>query len=174
LSNKSQISGYLVFIFLTVIVLVIQGSFLSFYFTRGKTPDLLLIVVVCLAFLWGEKRGIVIGIIAGFLQDIFYGPALGFFVLAKMLAAYLAGLTSSEVYKDQIIGPMITVFMATFVHEFIVYFLLTFFWEPGTGFIYALAALFLPRAIYHFVLTLFFYPLLYRAEQKGVFYFFLK
>jgi rod shape-determining protein MreD len=149
-----------------IVFLVLQGSFLPFYFVQRVAPDLLLIFVVCLAFLWGENRGIVVGVTAGLLQDIFYGPSLGFYALAKMLVAYLAGLTSREVYKDQLIGPMITVFMATFAHEFIVYFLLSFFWGNRIGFFYALEALFLPKAVYHFFLTIIFYPLLYRAEQK--------
>lgn len=165
LEKGFQFKRYFFVILLMIGILVIQGSFLSFY--RGIAPDLLLIFVTCLAFLWGENKGIAIGIIAGFLQDIFYGPSIGFFALAKMLVAYLAGLTSREVYKDQIIGPMVTVFMATFAHEFIVYFLLSFFWGNKTNFFYAIEALFLPKAVYNFLLTIIIYPLLYRAEQKG-------
>jgi rod shape-determining protein MreD len=127
-------------------------------------------MVVCLAFLWSEKRAIMVGIIAGFIQDVLFGPAIGFFCLAKMIAALLAGLASHEIYRDQIIGPMLTVFFVTFVHEIIIFYLTGFFWGNTFTFYVALEKLFLPKAIYHFVLTMLFYPLFYRAEQKKFFY----
>jgi len=169
LSNKLSVKPYLVFTFLAVITLIIQGSFFSFIFVRSMVPDLLLIIVVCLAFVWGEKRGIVLGLICGFLQDIFFGPAIGFFTLAKMSAAFFSGFSSREIYKDQLIGPLLTVFLATFIHEFIVYFLVGLFFENDFSFFFALDRLFLPRAFYHLALTAMIYPLLYRAEQKNFF-----
>lgn len=169
MGHKLSIKPYLVFSFLAVITLVLEGSFFSFIFVRSMVPDLLLIIVVCLAFVWGEKKGIVLGLISGFCQDIFFGPAIGFFTLAKMIAAFFSDFSSQEIYKDQIIGPMLTVFLATFIHEFIVYFLVGLFWENDISFFFALDQLFLPRALYHLVLTALIYPLLYRAEQKNFF-----
>ncbi len=160
----------MVVIFITVIILVIQSSLLPFLIVNGIIPDLLLIMVVCLAFLWGEKKAVAVGLMAGFIQDIFFGPSLGFFCLAKMLAALIAGLTSYEIYRDQIIGPMLTVFFVTFLHEITVFYLTGFFWGNTVSLITAIEQLFLPRAVYHFVLMMFFYPLFYRAEQKKFFY----
>lgn len=170
LNNKSHAVSYLIVIFIFIIIIVLQGSFLSFFLDGDNVPDLLLVAVICLVFLWGENRGLLVGLIAGLLQDLFFGPALGFFTLSKVLVAILAGAASREIYRDQIIGPMITVFFATFLHEIIVFFLTDFFWGIETGFYYSLEKLFLPKAIYHFILMLFLYPLFYRAEQKQFFY----
>lgn len=154
---------------MAVLILIFQGSFLSFFFTGGSPPDLLLIVVLCLAFFGGEKRGLVIGLIAGFCQDVIFGPAIGVFTLAKMLSAFLAGLAAREIYKDQIIGPALTVFFLTFLHEIII-FLLIALWGGGTPQANLALHSFFPRALGHFFLTLPLYPLLYRAEQKNFFY----
>ncbi len=170
LNNKSHAVPYLIVIFIFIIIIVLQGSFLSLFLDGGIIPDLLLIAVICLVFLWGENRGLIVVLIAGLFQDLFIGPAIGFFTLSKMLVAILAGAASREIYRDQIIGPMITVFFATFLHEIIVFSLSDFFWGIETGFYYSLEKLFLPKAIYHFILTLFLYPLFYRAEQKQFFY----
>lgn len=170
LGNKLPFKAFFVLFILICFTLIIEGSFFSFIFARSMVPDLLLIIVVCLAFLWGEKKGIALGLICGFLQDLFYGPAIGFFSLAKMISAYFSGLSSREIYKDQIFGPMLTVFLATFVHEFIVYFLVELFWGNKFSFFFALDQIFIPRALYHLFLTLMIYPLLYRAEQKSYFY----
>ena len=174
MDNKDTLSPYLIVFMLSLFILVIEGSLLGVIFTRSNMPDLLLVFVVCLAFLWGEKKGIVLGLLTGLLQDLFFGPALGFFALAKMVVAYLAGLTAREVYKDQLAGPMLVVFMATFVHEFIIFFLRLLFWGSTGDFFYLLDVLFLPKAVYHLMLTIPFYTLLYRIDQKGYFYLFSK
>lgn len=169
-ASKGYLSAYLIFAFLAIIVLVFQGSFLVFFLVRGMMPDLLLIIVVCLAFLWGEKRGLVAGIIAGLLQDVFFGPALGFYILAKIIPAYFSGMISREITREHILGPMIMVFIATLIHEIIVYQMVDFFWGIEVTFSLSIKNLFLPQALYHFVLTAFIYPLLYRAEEKKIFY----
>ena len=169
MEEKISLKPYIIFTFLAIIVLLFEGSFLPLVFSGSMFPDFLLIIVICLAFLWGDKKAIVLGAICGFFQDLFFGPAIGFFTLAKVLAAYFSGLTSKEIYKDQIIGPMLTVFLATFLHEFVVYFLQWIFWGNKFSFFYALDRVFLPRAIYHLALTALIYPLLYRAEKISFF-----
>lgn len=154
---------------MTILVLIFQGSFLSFFFMKGGIPDLLLIIVLCLAFLGGEKKGLLIGLIAGLCQDVIFGPAIGVFTLAKMLSAYLAGLAAREIYKDQIVGPALTVFLLTFLHEIIIFFLIGF-WGGSNPQLAIVFKNFLYRAIFHVILTLPLYPLLYRAEQKNFFY----
>ena len=174
LGSEKELSPYLIVFLLSLFILIIEGSLLGVIFTRSNMPDLLLVFVICLAFLWGEKKGVVVGLLAGLLQDIFFGPALGFFALAKMVVAYLVGITAREVYKDQLAGPMLIVFMATFVHEFIIFFLRLLFWGSGGDFFYFMDVLFLPKAVYHLMLTIPVYYLLYRVDQKGHFYPFSK
>lgn len=170
LENKLQLLFYPAFIFIIILILIFQGSFLSYFFAQGRMPDLVLVIVLCLTFLTDEKRGMLLGIIAGFLQDLIFGPALGVFSLAKMLVAFSAGLISREIYKDQIIGPTIAVFLLTFFHEAIVFLLVSLFWGGSCfNFYYSFKNLFLTRALYHFFLTIPIYPLLYRAEQKNFF-----
>ena len=172
--DNNTLSPYLIVFLLSLFILVLEGSLLGVIFTRVNMPDLLLVFVTCLAFIWGEKKGVLIGLLAGLLQDLFFGPALGFFALAKMVVAYLAGTTAREVYKDQLAGPMLVVFMATFVHEFIIFSLRFLFWGSGGDLFYFLDVVFLPKAVYHFMLTIPIYSILYRADQKGYFYPFSK
>jgi rod shape-determining protein MreD len=170
LEKKFQLIFYPAFIFVIILILIFQGSFLSYFFSQGCMPDLVLIIVLCLTFLTDEKRGMLAGIIAGLLQDIIFGPALGVFTLAKMLAAFGAGLISREIYKDQIVGPTLAVFLLTFFHEAIVFLLVSLVWRGSCfNFYYSFKNLFLTRAFYHLILTIPLYPLLYRAEQKNFF-----
>lgn len=170
MEGKFHLLFYPFFTIMAVLILVFQGSFLSFFFEGGSMPDLLLIVILCLAFLRGEKMGLFTGMIAGFWQDIIFGPAIGVFILAKMFSAFLAGLAAREVYRDQIIGPALLVFLLTFIHEVIVFLFASFLGGNNMQFPFAIKNLFFPKAVYHFLLTLPLYPLLYRAEQKNIFY----
>ncbi len=63
-----------------IILLVVQGSLSPFFNIGARQPDLLLILVVCLSILWGNKKGAVLGLTAGLTQDILYGQALGVLV----------------------------------------------------------------------------------------------
>jgi len=174
LNGKKPFSFYLSVCLLSILILLIEGSLLALFFGGAVMPDLLLVMVICLAFIQGEQKGMVLGLLAGLLQDLFFGPAIGFFGLAKMVTAYLVGLASREIYKDQLIGLMVIVFIATFVHEFIILFLGLLFWGGTGSFFYLLDILFLEKTVYHLLLAVPVYLLLHRAERHGFFYIFPK
>ncbi len=148
--------------------LIIQGSLIPFLNIGARQPDLLLILVVCLSILWGSKKGAALGLAAGLFQDILYGQALGIFALTKMLAGYLSGFTEKNIYKDFVLGPMLIVFLLTFLHEGLVF----IFSEEVTrlSLMYILLNAILPKALYNFCLTPFVYLLVYFANKKNFFY----
>lgn len=168
LNSRSYMKSYVIVAFIAIILLVVEGSIIALMFSGSIKPDLHLIFAVCLAFLWDEKKGITAALIIGLLQDIFLGPAVGFFALSKMITAFCVIYISREMYKEQVIGPMIIVFFLTFLHDSLTFFLTSIFWNKELGFFYAVEGIFLLRALYHFILTLFIYPLLYHADQRNI------
>ncbi|HAP32712.1 MAG TPA: rod shape-determining protein MreD, partial [Firmicutes bacterium] len=164
MEGKNTFSFYLIVFLLSILILLIEGSLLAIFFGGADMPDLLLVMVTCLAFIQGERRGMVLGLLAGLLQDLLFSPAIGFFGLAKMVTAYLVGLASREIYKDQLFGLIAIVFLATFIHEFIIIFLGLLFWGGAGSFLYLLDHLFLAKTVYHLLLAMPLYLLLHRAE----------
>ena len=83
---------------LVVVALVIQVSVLARLQLPGATPDLLLLVVLGLAFVYGHVSGALIGFGAGLLADL--APpadhAAGRYALVLCLIGYLAGLARPE------------------------------------------------------------------------------
>ncbi|RQD78183.1 MAG: rod shape-determining protein MreD [Candidatus Syntrophonatronum acetioxidans] len=151
-----------------ILTLIIQGSLYPFLNMGRGQPDLVLILVVCFSILWGSRRGAVIGLGAGFLQDILYGHALGLFALTKMLVGYFSGFTEKNIYKDFVLGPMIIAFILTFLHEGLVFvFSREIMYLP---LINALNATIFPRALYHFCLTPFAYLFFYYVNKRSFFY----
>lgn len=83
---------------LIVIALILQVSVLARLQLPGAVPDLLLLVVVGLALVYGHTAGALIGFAAGLLADI--APpadhAVGRYALVLCVIGYVAGLTKPE------------------------------------------------------------------------------
>jgi rod shape-determining protein MreD len=86
-------------------ILVLQGSLFPLFWPLAYQPDPLLVLVISLSILLGEKRGSLVGLAAGLLQDILFGPALGLFALSKVATAYLAGLPPGKSIKTRSSDP---------------------------------------------------------------------
>ncbi|WP_030748125.1 rod shape-determining protein MreD [Streptomyces sp. NRRL F-5135] len=100
---------------LIVVALVVQVSILARLQLPGAVPDLMLLVVLALAFVYGHVSGALIGFGAGLLADL--APpadhAAGRYALVLCVIGYLAGLAKPE--KGQMrtaLGPMIAVVAA--------------------------------------------------------------
>ncbi|MEV7424315.1 MULTISPECIES: rod shape-determining protein MreD [unclassified Streptomyces] len=83
---------------LVVVALVIQVSVLARLQLPGAVPDLVLLVVLALAFVYGHVSGALIGFGAGLLSDL--APpadhAAGRYALVLCVIGYLAGLVRPE------------------------------------------------------------------------------
>ncbi|MER5610576.1 MULTISPECIES: rod shape-determining protein MreD [unclassified Streptomyces] len=83
---------------LVVVALVVQVSVLARLQLPGAVPDLLLLVVLALAFVYGHVSGALIGFGAGLLADL--APpadhAAGRYALVLCVIGYLAGLLKPE------------------------------------------------------------------------------
>ncbi|HPU01440.1 MAG: rod shape-determining protein MreD [Firmicutes bacterium] len=149
-----------------VLALLVEGSVFSFFIVEQALPDIFLVMVVSLGFILDERRGAAIGLCAGLLQDVIFSKALGFFALAKMLLGYGAGLLGRELYREQLLAPVLLVFVGTLTHEFILHLLVSQFIGFGLPVEMSLSRLFIPKAFYNMALTLLIYPLFYRAYHR--------
>nr|WSZ95998.1 rod shape-determining protein MreD [Streptomyces sp. NBC_00857] len=100
---------------LVVVALVIQVSVLARLQLPGAVPDLMLLVVLALAFVYGHVSGALIGFGAGLLADLVppADHAAGRYALVLCVIGYLAGLARPE--KGQMrsaLGPMTAVVAA--------------------------------------------------------------
>jgi rod shape-determining protein MreD len=97
---------------LILLALVVQVSVLGRLQLPGATPDLLLLVVVGLALVWGPAAGCVAGFAAGLLADL--APpsdhAIGRYALVLCLMGYAAGLLRAEPGRQRsVLVPLLVV-----------------------------------------------------------------
>lgn len=101
---------------LVVVALIVQVSVLARLQLPGAVPDLLLLVVLGLALVYGHTAGAVIGFVAGLLADI--APpadhAVGRYALVLCVIGYAAGLAKPDNGQQHrsATGPMLVVAVA--------------------------------------------------------------
>lgn len=157
---------FLIISVLVVISLVLQGSVLAIAGPHGVHPDFLLVIVVALALLSDSKRGAIIGLCAGLLQDVLFGSPLGFFGFVNMLIGALAGLLADEIYRDFILAPMLLVAVFTLLSEIIIFLLMQFYYSHSISLLYYLQQVSLIKVAMHFIIIALIYPHLHRAQKR--------
>ncbi|EEG78144.1 rod shape-determining protein MreD [Dethiobacter alkaliphilus] len=159
--------GQVIIFALFVISLTLQGSVLSLAGPDGVHPDILLVIVVALSLLSDSKRGALVGLAAGLLQDILFGAPLGFFAFTKTLTGALAGLFADEIYKDFVLAPMLLVITFSVFNDGLTFFLQRLFAIPQPlSLVQYLQQYSLVRMAMHFFIMGLIYPSLYRAQKR--------
>ena len=97
---------FLIIIFELIICYVLQSSVCGNFTLNHTMPDLMMIIVVTVAYLKGSNAGILYGFCAGMILDLTYGTHLGFGALLYLLAGFLAGLFHKFYRKDDNITPL--------------------------------------------------------------------
>lgn len=96
-----------------ITALLVQTTVLSRLDFLGAQPDLVLVVVVCLALTGGPGVGMVSGFGAGLLQDLLSDHTLGLLALVLCCIGYVAGIVRAYLDRLAITTPMLFVGVAT-------------------------------------------------------------
>lgn len=152
---------YLIFFFISLLALSLQTTVFARLSLFGAAPDLILILVVCFAFLEGTYGGMLAALIGGLLADIFSAHVLGVQLLSKLLLAYLIGLTEEKIFKENPMVSVVGIIFATFIDYFLTCFLYQSFGIIKINFL-DMQRIFLGELIYNVVLIPVIYVLLYK------------
>jgi len=95
---------------------VLQSTLFHFFKIGGVKPDLILVIVLLSAFFKGERLGAVLGFIYGILEDLIVGRYIGIQALTKMTAGYAVGVLGKKLFQDNLISPLIGVFIGSIIH----------------------------------------------------------
>ena len=150
---------------LILICYILQSSVFSGLTFAGIIPNLMIILTSSFGFMRGEKEGLVIGFFCGLLTDIFFGSFLGFYALVLMYIGYLNGKFSRIFYPEDIKLPIALIVTSDLSYGIICY-ILTFMLRGRFDFAYYFLHIILPEALYTIVVTLFFYPVILKVNEK--------
>ena len=79
---------FVINIVLIIMAFAIQNCIFPFIPFLNVAPNLVLIILFTIGFIYGKKEGMLYGIIIGLLMDLFYTGVFGFFTLIYMAGVY--------------------------------------------------------------------------------------
>jgi len=127
--------------------------------------DLLLLVIVSASLIFGRVAGTSMGFFSGLLWDLLTAQIFGIYTLAKLITGYVMGGFEKKVFKENPILPVVAVFIATFIHEFILY-ISAFTLEIRAPFWLMFGQTMVPNALYNCLLAPFVYFAIYRFRNS--------
>ena len=146
-----------------IICYVLQSSVWGSLAINNTVPDLLMVVVVSVAYIKGGNAGIIYGFVAGIILDLTYGTHLGYFALLYLLMGFLAGIPHRFYRKDDNITPLILIAICVFINQSIFY-VTKFMLRGRLDYSFFLSDIILPKMVYS-VLT---GAVLYKLVQVSI------
>jgi len=102
-------------IFLGVLTLTLQTTFLRFFPVQQIRPDFMLIFTLYLGFSFPPVGGAILAFVLGYAVDLFSGNTFGFYAFSRPLLFYGAYLFKSKFYVEGFSSQFIFVFLLAFL-----------------------------------------------------------
>ena len=97
-----------ILILISLVLLILDNSFMPFLAIKGAFPSLLFVFAIAYSIIYGKKEAVIIGVISGLLQDIYFYEGLGVNALTNMLICLLAAFIGENIYRDKKFIPTIS------------------------------------------------------------------
>lgn len=147
-----------------ILCFVLQTTVFQWISFGGIVPNLLIILTASYGFMRGDKAGLLMGIVCGFLTDIFFGSFLGFNALLYMYVGYANGKFHQIFYPEDVKLPLVLILSSDLLYG-LSYYCIMFLLRKRFDFSYYFFNIILPEAVYTIILTLLVYPLLLLIER---------
>ncbi len=107
-------------ILLIFLALLLQASWINSLAIYGIAPDIVIIILVFIAFTRGQIEATILGFISGLLIDIYDpGTRLGVNALANSLVGFFAGYSRVSIAAEALPAQAAILFAATLLHDVI-------------------------------------------------------
>ncbi len=130
-----------------------------------STPNLLLILTFSFGFMDGQRMGMIYGVLAGILLDLFYSGPFGFYTLFYVYVGYMNGICTKYFYEDYVTLPLVLSIVNELAYNLYVY-VFRFLIRGRLDFLYYFREIMVPETIFTVVTTLFLYRLLLLINRK--------
>ena len=138
---------------------ILQTSILPMILSSDITPNLMIIVTASYGFMFGDRKGMCIGLVCGLLSDIYFGPLIGFEAGVYAIIGYFSGKFQKILYVEDLAFPLSLIAVCDFVYGFLTFVFL--FAMRNRLFMRAfLMQRMLPEMVYTLLAALPLYPLL--------------
>jgi len=131
----------------------------------STSPNLLLILTFSFGFIYGSFTGILCGLYAGFLMDMFYNVPYGFFILIFIYIGFINGLFTNWYYDDYLTLPIALCIISELLYNAAM--MLLRYFTAGTVHVgYSLTHIVLPEIIFALLITVLTYRVFLKANRS--------
>lgn len=158
-----------------LICYLLQTTLYRYFSLADIMPNIILILIVSVAYMRGRMTGLTIGLFAGLLVDFMYASyVIGIRALLFMLLGYLIGYINKYYSEDDYTLPIFMIAVSDLVYNFF-YYVIEYLLRGRMNILFYLRRIVLPEIIYTVVVSVLVYKLLhminnrmYRRPQKEV------
>ena len=155
----------LINLILIVIAFTIQNCVFPLIPFFSASPNLLLILTFSFGFMGGQRAGMLYGVLAGILLDLFYSGPFGFYTLFYVYVGYVNGICTKYYYEEYITLPLVLSIFNELAYNMYIY-VFRFLIRGRLNLFYYLRELVIPETIFTVVTTLFIYRLLLYINRR--------
>ncbi len=137
---------------------LLQSSAFSFLRISGVVPNVMLILLIAVAYAKGQIAAIILGFFAGLLTDLWFADTVGFCSILYMFIGFLAGYSNKIYEKRDYITPLLMVTAGEFLYSFL-YFVFLFLLRGRLDIGNYMISTILPRIMYTLITSIALYPL---------------
>ena len=155
----------LINLILIVIAFTIQNCVFPLIPFFSASPNLLMILTFSFGFMGGQRAGMLYGVLAGILLDLFYSGPFGFYTLFYVYVGYVNGICTKYYYEEYITLPLVLSIFNELAYNMYIY-VFRFLIRGRLNLFYYLRELVIPETIFTVVTTLFIYRLLLYINRR--------
>lgn len=152
---------FIVFLF----IYFLQSNFFSWYNIAGIEPNLFIIFTLFIGLYLGRTQGFSLGVIFGFLIDLFIGKRVGLNAIMLGVAGLIGGILDKSFSKESRMTFMIMSIAITILCEIINYTIQIILLGAEANFLQFMKIVII-EAIYNAILVVILYPLIQKAGNK--------
>ena len=105
-------------IIVLVSLLIIDNTLLPYYSIENIFPSLLFTFAIAYSIIKGKEEAIFIGVVSGFLQDIFFFSGFGVNLFLNMLLCLLCAKIGESIFKENRLVPVLTTLLISSLKVF--------------------------------------------------------
>jgi rod shape-determining protein MreD len=145
---------------ISILLLILDNTIVTFFSINYIYPSLLLVFIVSYSIINGPIEGILIGILAGALQDLYFFHIAGINMMGNMLICLLASQIGKGIFKDKSIVPIVSTFFLSFLKGI---FILTILFVLNLK--SSSISIVLYKALYDMIVSIFLYKLVFKLSE---------
>lgn len=133
---------------------MLQAAIMPHLRIAGAQPDLIVILVLAWAILDHAEEGVVWAFVGGLFLDLFSGAPPGFSSLLLIPISYVVGFSEAQVYRKNLVLPVLLTAGSALVYHVAYLILLRFFLNSAVSITAVLWSITLPSVLFDVILII--------------------